>query len=467
MKNKGFLYGFSAILLAGCSYDGGDAVVPGPGAGGDKSAGYTVSVGAGDATRAQIEGGTWMWSASDNVGFYIQDASSSSVAASNVKLKSLNTAAATSAEFEGEITETQIRRIAADGTYNYYAYYPYSAANSGTAAAFTIPTEVETSAGNLDVPVFMTASAPGKGPLTYLLDDNTQFFTGEKVNFQFRQALSYMDLYLALNLMSQDIKKITVTSSAGALAGAVSVDVASGAVTAVSGSSNQIVINIPAGINVGSADVRVAVIPQTFPAGATLHFKLESDYNAFEATVDVGGKTFTAGQTHRMGLRTSFYLSFVGCGRNDDSGSFSWKGYDIWGNGRLMSNDYSLWWNYTLGGSGSGNGVMRLWLNTNKTYEAAGIPVKVTVEAKRNGFTSDRNQKLQYGVMASSATDFSGTYFSIPYDVNISGNTGFGTASFNTTLTSDTPCIGLKSTFSSGMYYFFVRSIKIEPTTKP
>lgn len=298
------LAALAAVVLAGCAYDGSDTVIPGPSGPGTttgEKGGYTINVGTA-GTRAQLEGNTWMWSPQDNVGFYIQDASTSAAVASNVKLLSLNESAATSAQFEGELLESQIKRISKDGSYNYYAFYPYSEDYTETAVTFSIPAEVTASPGDLNVPVFMKAKAGDRDALTYLLPDGVQFFTGERVNLAFEQQLSYIDLYLALNNMAQDVKKIIVTSSAGTLAGAFSMDVATGAVTTVSG-SNLLVINLPGGFNASSSDVRVAVLPQVFPAGAKLKFVLETDERAFETTVDVGGKSFVKGQNQRMGLR--------------------------------------------------------------------------------------------------------------------------------------------------------------------
>ncbi len=456
---------FAAVLLAGCSYDDdGAAIAPKPGTQGKGEKGYGISVGTAEVTRAQLDGSTWKWSPRENVGFFIADAGASTPFASNRKLTGLNTAASTAAEFEGEITESQIGRMNASGMYDYYSYYPYSSAVTGTAVPFTIPAEVTTSAGNLDVPVFMTANVTGKGALTYLLDDGTQYFTGERVDFRFNQALSYMDLYLALNLMSQDIKKITVTCPQGyPIAGAVSVDVTSGAVTAVSGSSNQMVINIPAGINVGSQDVRVAVLPQTFPAGTQLKFTLQSDFNTFETTIDVGGKTFEAGRNYRLGLRTSFEISFLGVDdapRSGEESSFWCGGYYVWSD-NISLQSFGIRFYHGWGGN---NDMIRINLNVNNTYNAATIPVKVTLACKTNGLV-DSDKHLQYAAVSPTATSFSGTKVQMEHSGNITGNSGYGDKSFNMSFTSANSAFGLKSMFAGiDATYIHVRSIRIEFT---
>ena len=489
MRNsiKWLTAGLVALAAGACSYDNGlDNVSPQtspskPSGGGSTGKGaYGVTIGASSydepATRTEYDGVTYKWSPNDKVGFYMVPMGGSVPMVSNTPLVSQNRTPDRYTEFDGGLTRTEIGRIDPEARYDYYSYYPYRSEGAGFPnVSFDIPATMNLTPNDFPEEYgFMygekVTTPEGEKPLTWLVDGQQHY--GEYIGIKYKHAFAFLEVHLALNLMSQPVDRVVVTCTDGSpMSGTARINITNGNIAFDSeGASNSITVNIGgAGMDIRSATDYDRIYIPINPALAGKEFKFDfrskTDARNGHSETKTGG-ALQAGMKHKAGFILPFSIDFQDLGGSGNNfGEFTHKGYEIWGNNRQGRNSYTLWWSWTS--SGGGNGVLRLpknGFNVANTLGKSSIQTWVTLDAKHNGTINDRQKKLHYAAISTSTTSFNGTYTpELQSSGNITGNTGFGTRSFNgPNLTEGTPCFGLASTFTSGAYYHFVRSIRIE-----
>lgn len=379
MKNIAIRFAFGALaissgwILSGCAENGGfDDVVPG---GGDERR-FGVTVGGetvdkpdvenatgtraeswdssgGDmagGTRAEYDpgaaGAEYLWSPGDEVGLFMVPTGGSEPVVANSPLRSLNTVPQRYAEFDGELTGEEIGRIDPAVKYDYYSYYPYSAAASATFEAgapkvtFAMPAAIDVAPGVFPVEYGFMYATPeltpaGERPLTWLENGQQRF--GEKVGFGYNHAFAWLEVSLALNLMSQPVTQIVVTCADGAMSGVANVNLRNGAMEFAAGSSNSLTVNIEGGMDIRSATDYDSIWIPINPALANRNFTFEfrSAAGASSVLTRQGG-ALQAGMKHKAAMKVPFRVNFAGIvGRNDTYGgdNITHWGYSFWKSG--------------------------------------------------------------------------------------------------------------------------------------
>lgn len=385
--------------------------------GNEPAGGYPISVGAGEnSTRAELgDDMVFRWSAPDRVGFYMVPHGGVTPIASNVRLTSVNKTPERVADFEGEMTRTQVSQVAdKNDRFDYYSYYPYDAnvsAGSFPNMTFSLSSVRTVKPDTFGAGCVMIASATDKTPVTYL-EDGVQRF-GERLSFTYSHVFSYVELYLACNLMSQRIVKIKITDkNGGVLAGDCKVDMTTGAYT-MSNTSSTVTLNIDGGM-----DVLDGVIYLPIPAA-----DLRSHQFSFELTTEHGntvvmgekmhsdapaetiyGGNFQKAKIHKLGLKVPFHLKFAGMGSSHSftgkNNDFTFKNYTFGGNGKptidgdrinfyAASNRTGLL-NIASGGdidkNNDGRGDLRLpKMNVKNTAGRDDIPVQIQMVGNTEG----------------------------------------------------------------------------------
>ena len=491
MRNsiKWLTAGLVAIAATACSYNGGldDASPKRPSHepdGGSERGSYGVTIGAtsydGPTTRAEYDGVTYKWSPGDKVGFYMMPMGENIPVVSNSPLSSQNRTPDRYVEFDGGLTRQEIGRIDPNGRYDYYSYYPYRSSGAGfPIVSFEIPGTMNLTPNDFPEEYgFMygekVTTPEGERPLTWLVDGQQHY--GEYIGFKYRHAFAFLELHLALNLMSQPVDQIIVTCTDGSpIAGTARIDITNGNIVFDSdGASNSITVNIGGeGMDIRSATDYDKIYIPINPVLAGKEFKFDLRSKSYNNKINSNTKSgnLQAGMKHKVGFILPFYIDFKDLDSSEVSGQFTHEGYDIWGNGGLMRNRYSVWFQYggTLLGGGRGNGVMRMpseGLNVANTLGLTSVQTTITLRSRRNGTLSDAQRRLRFAAISETAQSFSGA--NTP-ELSASGNltsdtTGFGDTSFTgPNFTADTPCFGLTSFFSQGSLYFhYVQSVKIE-----
>lgn len=467
------LAGAVAVLLtaAACS----DKFEEAAGVDGGQTTGKTfnVSVGADSgstATRAEYDGATYRWSPGDRVGFYMVPAGGGAPIVSNARFTGTNVAAAATADFEGELSEASLSQVSSSSAYDYYSYFPYNA-NAGGAGfpnvAFTIPNSITLTPDVFPVEYgFMvggrqTSSASEK-PVSWLEGGEQKL--GKHIGFSYKHVFAYLQVYLKLNLMTQDINRIVVTCTDGdAMSGTAHVNIETGAMTFVA-SSNSITVNIAGGLNVDEDPGKGYIWIPVNPALAGKTFKLEF-YTVGGNMIDqtITGGDLRPGMKHKAGFRLPFHMSFGSLNSAGVSNNtFSYLGYMFGCSSSYFSTggDYVELSAYFLASSkDSDRGSLRSpALNLTNTDGLSSIPVKLSVDANGGVDPNSTDRSLQsQAVSSSTITIPKNNAVTVPYN-----EYGVVTAPNKLYLTSSTPCIGMRSS-TWGLYAIWIREIWIEP----
>lgn len=454
-----------ALLAAGCSGEKINETPSVPKTGGEGANGVrTISVGgesSAQETRVTYDDGvTYKWTPGDRMGFYMVDAANNEVIVSNARFKSMNTAPAVSADFEGEVSETSLSKVSADRKYDYYSYYPYNA-NAGSAGfpnvAFSIPNEI-----TLSPDVFPTqygfmvggrvATADGEKPVSWLQDGEQQL--GKRVSFQYKHVFAFLEVHLRLNLMSQPINKIVVTCTDGAMSGTAHVNLETGAMSFVS-SSNSITVNLTGtGIDAAAGRIWIPINPAL--AGKQFRFDFyTTGGNMVDRTIT--GGALAAGMKHKAGFRLPFHINFdrlKADGLEGKTKAFKYQEYDFNANGdcKLGEDHVKL--------NNDGYVILPVLTRTN-TDGRTTIPVKLAIYAAGGGAVLDANREMYYNVVGESSTSVPDTYKMVfpwgyyEYALKDSGNTKLE-------LSASAPRIGLREG-TWGEYQMRIKRLWIEP----
>ncbi len=467
--NIKYLIGIAAVLLAGCSSEPFDEVAPVSKKPGAKK--YGISVGAdldGRTTRAEYDGVTFRWSAGDKVGFFMAPTGSAQYILSNTPLTGTNLSAAQYADFAGEISQPQLTSIESYSRYDYYSYFPYSEASDNVAfpnAAYTLPSEISVTPDVFPAHIaFMyggkrTTSEGGK-PISWL-DEEGQHF-GEGVSFEYRHALSYLEVCLAINMMGQPVNKIVVSTEDGSpMAGTANINMETGAMTFVSGQSSSITVNILGdGLDINSASDynRVWIPINPALAGRRLKFDFYTEYgNSFTQTITAGA--MQSGKKHKAAFKISkWHINFVDLATRIDAWNFSsinHKGYDFWcwkvntSSSGFPSPQFSGGF---IGFNADDGELKPPAIKIVNSLGMTDIPVKVSFTASGNAATGDKIMKVGFTDQGSNPA----SYQTVGLTLNSAK-----TYSVNGTLSPSKPCVQFKAT-TWGFYYVYLQQITIE-----
>jgi hypothetical protein len=339
-----------AMLAAGCTKNATDDINFAQPTGGKSI--YTMSVGgekSGDATtpdtRAEMgDDRVYRWSAADKVGFYATVTGTTTPVLDNIRLVGVNATPVTRTDFDGELSREQIERFDAETRYDYYSYYPYDAATAGfpnitvnMSASRTITPDV------FDNGCLMIARTTDRGPVTWLEVDGTDVLQrfGEKIGFSYEHVFSYIELYLACNLMSQRITRIVITDNGGGvLAGDCTVDLRTGAVS-MTNTSSTLTLDIEGGMDVLDGRLYIPV-PAADLSSHSFRITLTTEHGN-SVTMDLPrGANFQKGKIHKLALKVPFLINFSGVGSSGRAPKqFTFKGYNFSSNGNpeMISNN--------------------------------------------------------------------------------------------------------------------------------
>jgi hypothetical protein len=472
---------FAVAIFAACSYGGDDSLpAPGePGRGTEKEYGIKVGASSGlPETRASYDGVTYKWGTSERIGMYMLPAgTTASPIFGNVSLVSTNESASTVTDFKGSITGTQMSLIGPAAKYDYYSYYPYDAANDEVTfpnVRFEIPATLDLTPDVFPVKYgFMVADKVSTGnserPISYIEGGEQQF--GKNVEFRYKHAFAYLEVYLALNLMSQPVNKIVITSPAGtSISGMANIDITTGKIGFPSG-SNTLTVNI---INSNGLDIwqgangveynRIWIPINPDLADKQFTFEFFSAQGA-SSTVTMAGGTLKAGMKHKVAMKVPFHVNFVDINPRPDDWSPNWsfinhKGYGFrrWEvnmahrGGGLIFNPFS---GGTIVFDNSDGVLFTPEIKTVNSLGLTGVRVKVTYSASGNAiltwFTGER--QMRYGITNKWDEVFLGT-------VELAMNEA-KYYTFNGTVTPDKPHVVFKANTDQA-YYIWMQEITVE-----
>lgn len=337
----------TTLILAGCSA-GSELDLPVPSGGGAKTGkgfgkhtrSFGITIGGASQDESQntrtsydptAEGAVYQWTDGtngttlDRTGFYMAPEGTNTPVASNVRMTNLTQGSSQFADFGGDMRYADIARVSPDEGYDYYSYYPYSAANDNTFpnVAFEIPAEI-----NLTPNVFPTeygfmvadkeTTGAGQLPISWLEgtgNDAVQKF-GTHVGFNYHHVFAYLEVYLNVNLMDKPVSKIVVTCNDGMMSGLMNINIQNKSITG--GSSNSVVVNIDGGLNItgtyGNTPVWNKIWVPINPglSGRNFNFEFYTKIDGRDLPFHSETKTgiIQAGLKHKAGFVLPFHIDF-------------------------------------------------------------------------------------------------------------------------------------------------------------
>ena len=184
-----------------------------------------------------------------------------------------------------------------EGSYTYYATYPEPVSASGLTATFRVPSiqDGQSGAGE-DILV----SAPAvSGPLSPI---NWQNYAHQELQLSMNHLLHRFRFYCMdqTSLEGEPIQRLVVNFPQ-AVAGDISVDLASGSISSFSGDVSTLTLSPATPVELSSGESRhyltASLVPASFSAGESMNVSLYTQTKVARAAIPLKGRAFAAGHS--------------------------------------------------------------------------------------------------------------------------------------------------------------------------